>query len=663
MKGTGLRIKLSGLSSIIFILTTYYLPLTTYYLYCQPLEPVIVENGVKFSFDSADAQKVTLGGEFNNWSPDKDSLSKNADGIWEINYPLKEGKYEYKFIIDGAWMDGANIVLNLKKDAAGKLFIPQEKGTSTQYSGKIRLGGKLLGLLYSRYDRDDDNWKIDANSSTAHLDLDWHISAFKEANCYVRTEVESQSGNFNLKFKQGEFNFTPEGVNLKTYYNEKIIQFDDPLKSLDNKVSIRYEKIDFFDESNVHLGYGFDTQGIYLSDDIFGFNGKFFYSNVNKTSQDDMGLRIKSPLFGDKIAFGTTFILNRGIPWEHSSSSNWFPNPEIAEGRSYDSSISTQPWYKGYTEKNISGIDFKFIFHEKLTFFSEYLKKEEKLTATRWNESKGTDVSIDKDWKIKATDDIIAGFKILPLEKLTSEISYRTKKQKLGSVLYSGQKLNSDAISGRAKYEKEKYFLGLAILQEKSDKIKDAIIIDGAFAPYYQSYYSGVVSTASYYLSEKNFTVMPFASLNLKDIKLSVKSKLQNNKIYATTISSGVQYIDALQNLKDLNVWETILEHSIKIFGSFYFEGSSRLSWLKDASKKGAYISTYSGLVYKPQKNVLIRVGWGLDPEGTDEDILEDIDKREEFLYNKYAQTGSIHKAEKLLELEKRISVRTEIKF
>ncbi|MBI5573164.1 MAG: hypothetical protein HY919_01250 [Elusimicrobia bacterium] len=634
-------------------------------LYAQSFEPVVAGNGIKFLFDAPDAQKVTLGGEFNNWSPDKIALQKNPEGIWEIIYPLKEGRYEYKFLTDGVWMDGANLVLELKsKD--GKLFIPklpEVKGTATSYSGKIRFGGKFLGLLYSVYDDDEKRWELDTASSAIHFDLDWNITAFKEANCYARTYLKSESGDYTLKFKQGDFNFTPVGVNLKAYYNEKFIRFDNPLKILDKDVSLRYDGINFFDEANIHKAYGFYTQGVHLSAEHFGFGGKFFWSNVETTSQDDIGLRIKSPVFGEKISFGVSFISNRGVPWAHSSSSKWFPNPETPEGRSYDASVSTQPWYKGYREAKKTAYDMSFVMHDKVLFFCEYLTGDEKLVATRWNESRGTDVAVDKSWDLKNITDVISGFKVMPVESVVSEISYRNKKQKLGSVLYSGYEAGTDLISGKVKYEVKKFSAGLIISQEKSKKIDREIIIDGDIYPYYRAAYTNHTSTSVYFIPEKDFFIMPVISVNLKNFEATLKSEFHNYKTRDITKTGGVLSTNRSLPLLSVKTQEVILEHSVSVYGPFYFDGSTRYSYLALESKKRSYISSYLAAALKLKKNVSIKLGWGVDPEGFDEDIYEDIDKREEFLYNNYLATSSIHKAEKLLQLEKRISLKTEIRF
>jgi 1,4-alpha-glucan branching enzyme len=56
----------------------------------------------------ANARKVILAGEFNNWNEDQLVMKRTANG-WELPYVLAPGNYQYKFIVDGQWTtDPAN---------------------------------------------------------------------------------------------------------------------------------------------------------------------------------------------------------------------------------------------------------------------------------------------------------------------------------------------------------------------------------------------------------------------------------------------------------------------------------------------------------------------------------------------------------------------------
>jgi hypothetical protein len=53
------------------------------------------------------AERVTLCGDFNDWSTEGISLSRRDDRSWSITVPLTPGTYRYKFLLDGeTWENG-----------------------------------------------------------------------------------------------------------------------------------------------------------------------------------------------------------------------------------------------------------------------------------------------------------------------------------------------------------------------------------------------------------------------------------------------------------------------------------------------------------------------------------------------------------------------------
>lgn len=64
---------------------------------------------VAFGYASKDAKEVFVAGDFNQWSMNASPLTKDEQGNWSAVLPLKPGRYQYKFIIDGVWKpDPAN---------------------------------------------------------------------------------------------------------------------------------------------------------------------------------------------------------------------------------------------------------------------------------------------------------------------------------------------------------------------------------------------------------------------------------------------------------------------------------------------------------------------------------------------------------------------------
>lgn len=73
--------------------------------------PEVTEEGVKFTYFDTKATRVNIAGDFNNWSMTADPMyEREGDGWWALRLPLKPGRYQYKFLVDGSdWIpDPAN---------------------------------------------------------------------------------------------------------------------------------------------------------------------------------------------------------------------------------------------------------------------------------------------------------------------------------------------------------------------------------------------------------------------------------------------------------------------------------------------------------------------------------------------------------------------------
>lgn len=59
----------------------------------------------EFKISAPKAKKVSLAGSFNNWDTTGLSAKKDIRGNWSIKVSLNPGKYEYKFFVDGSWLN------------------------------------------------------------------------------------------------------------------------------------------------------------------------------------------------------------------------------------------------------------------------------------------------------------------------------------------------------------------------------------------------------------------------------------------------------------------------------------------------------------------------------------------------------------------------------
>jgi chromosome partitioning protein len=60
---------------------------------------------IVFSIAAPDAKDVFVAGDFNSWKLDDSSRMQPNNGAWVKRLNLKNGKYRYRFVVDGRWTD------------------------------------------------------------------------------------------------------------------------------------------------------------------------------------------------------------------------------------------------------------------------------------------------------------------------------------------------------------------------------------------------------------------------------------------------------------------------------------------------------------------------------------------------------------------------------
>ena len=63
------------------------------------------EVSVDFTFHSPEAKQVYLVGEFNNWESHSIPMRKQNEREWNVTLQLPPGRYEYKYLVDGTWIE------------------------------------------------------------------------------------------------------------------------------------------------------------------------------------------------------------------------------------------------------------------------------------------------------------------------------------------------------------------------------------------------------------------------------------------------------------------------------------------------------------------------------------------------------------------------------
>ncbi len=64
---------------------------------------ILGKNRVEFRHFRPRARFISVVGDFNDWNPENDVMTRGKDGVWRLLKRLPSGTYRYKLVIDGEW--------------------------------------------------------------------------------------------------------------------------------------------------------------------------------------------------------------------------------------------------------------------------------------------------------------------------------------------------------------------------------------------------------------------------------------------------------------------------------------------------------------------------------------------------------------------------------
>ena len=85
----------------------------------KPTDTCCDSQRVRLELTRPDAQEVGIAGSFNDWHPSVTPMIRLNHGKWAKELALPPGRYEYRFVADGEWVD----------DPAATELIPNPFGT------------------------------------------------------------------------------------------------------------------------------------------------------------------------------------------------------------------------------------------------------------------------------------------------------------------------------------------------------------------------------------------------------------------------------------------------------------------------------------------------------------------------------------------------------
>jgi hypothetical protein len=95
--------------------------------------PALEEQEMTFTFLAPEAREVSLVGSFNDWLPNATPLKDTGGGKWTVRLMLRSGQYEYRFVVDGRWLEDPGTsqrVANPYGDFNSVLLVPLAVRTS-----------------------------------------------------------------------------------------------------------------------------------------------------------------------------------------------------------------------------------------------------------------------------------------------------------------------------------------------------------------------------------------------------------------------------------------------------------------------------------------------------------------------------------------------------
>lgn len=157
-------------------------------------KPVQVKEGFLFSYYAPGAKEIFLAGDFNGWKRRETTLVKGKDDVWRTVLKLKPNRsYDYKYIVDGNWVNDPNNS-DLNPDTAGGansvIFIGEKgdilaEGNPERHKFTVEGRGIKRGSYRStKYNREFDFYYI----SPTHEDSTEKLPVVICLNNYIKSQ-------------------------------------------------------------------------------------------------------------------------------------------------------------------------------------------------------------------------------------------------------------------------------------------------------------------------------------------------------------------------------------------------------------------------------------------------------------------------------------------
>ena len=194
----------------------------------------VVEDEIIFTVVAPGAREVYLVGEFNNWNPTLEKMSRIGDTFESILF-ITPGVYHYKFVVDGEWVfdDG-----NKFRDDEGSLVALEDRGGVLVISTEDYLASLSPDKVLTPAIRYAGKVGVDDGDEVSDQDLDLYVyfkREFIRASANLKTVEDNwqwspfESG---LKFDRGMIAVDIGKLTMTTFENDTSWTSADPFNLL-----------------------------------------------------------------------------------------------------------------------------------------------------------------------------------------------------------------------------------------------------------------------------------------------------------------------------------------------------------------------------------------------------------------------------------------------
>ncbi len=342
--------------------------------------PAAVKGGIRFTYREPGAKDVFLAGSFNGWNATDTPLKNDGKGNWGVVKKLDAGSHEYKFVVDGNWVadpenpdtasdpyGGVNSLVTV--DAKGKLVaaaaIPAEGTTlGTTINTKMVMNGRYLTRFeFAKNVQQDPRYRLLRPSQSVDLNFNTQVNDLVDA--YFRLRMDSNDNvilnNITGNMDEASLLVHPDKFSINAYWNREIFTSTDPMNlvgNIDHPATIGHD----------HLQLGKGTAGALVEADPFGIHFQGLFTNVHNydyyndprlfdnTGGDRIWLRFSHDLGPVKI--GVPFWLQRELLWLNFESIVGQPDTGIPGLNNYLARTGdSSTWFETETHNYKMGLD------------------------------------------------------------------------------------------------------------------------------------------------------------------------------------------------------------------------------------------------------------------------------------------------------------------